>query len=165
MRDIQRVIEAIMASGKIDHEITAAEFGGPNCGMDEFRTALEAEGLELYSDLSGDWYIYARNAGAAFKHGLAYRPRTWGVGVHACDPRERGVDVFRPNRVVMDGVEISAGEGAQLVLFEYLMSSGTTRVRKRAIARRQMPSYPMADEFSTAYRWVENPNVVVEEAP
>lgn len=148
-----------MASGKIDHSIISAEFGGRNLGMDEFQQALESEGLELCHDLTGVWYIYARSPGAGFKHGLCYRPRVWGVGNHATDPRERGVEMFAPHREVMDGVEIS-NEGAQLVLFEYLMNQRTTHVHKRAVARRPAPEWEQADEFTTSYRWVANPNVV-----
>lgn len=157
---IEKIVGAIMASGRIDHELTAAEFGGPNMGMDEFQAALDSEGLELRHDLTGVWYIHARRPGAAFKHGLCYRPKVWGVGDHATDPRERGVELFAPHREVWDGVEVS-NEGAQLVLFEYLTTPGRSRVSKRAVARRPAPEWPQADEFSTPYRWVENPNVIV----
>lgn len=160
MKNLDRCVGAIMASGKIDHAIISSEFGGRNMGMDEFQAALDAEGLELCHDPTGVWYIYARRPGAAFKHGFCYRPKVWGVGVHACDPRERGVELFAPHREVMDGIEVS-NEGAEIILFEYLMTSGRAHARKRAIARRPAPEWAQADEFSTSYRWVENPGVLV----
>jgi len=156
MQNLKRCVEDVMSSGEVHHDIIMSEFGGNNMGMDAFQEALRKEGLSLECDQWGKtrWFIAANNAYSAFKYGLLYCPRTWGIGVHACDPRECGVELFAPNRIILDGVE-TQNEKAEIILFEYKMSQGTSSVHKRALARKPVPNFEIGS-FWTEYHWVES---------
>jgi hypothetical protein len=151
MKTLEMCIESVMLTGKINSELIESEFSGPNRGMDLFQAAMAAEGLAIR--YYGEWVVTAADAVSAFKAGLVYRPRVWGIGINATHPREDGVELITRAKV-LDGIEVE-DQGSELVLFHY-RTSPTGRVHKQAVARTPAPKWEQASKFSTQYNWVES---------